>query len=198
MQHAAPGYNPAVCALGLLHAQGEVLFKFLFEAVVDVARGAIFALFAEEGGVVDGEEHRHRRLVDGNRGQRLGVFKIANRVADFKILESHHGANVARLHAVGLLPRHALEGMHLLDFRFLKRAVAVGDGAVHAFGNASAMHAPHGDTPRVVGIVQRGDEHLRRTFELRGGGNGLNYFVKKIVNVFGRLIKISAHPAVLG
>ncbi len=48
VKHAAAANNPRVARLVALHTQGEVLFEFLFEAVVDVARGAELTLFAEE------------------------------------------------------------------------------------------------------------------------------------------------------
>ena len=69
MEHAASGYNPTV-GVPVRHgnAQGEVLLQFFFQPFVDVAASAELAFFAEERRVVDGEEHAHRRFVDGDGG----------------------------------------------------------------------------------------------------------------------------------
>ena len=87
--------------------------------------------------------------------------------------------------------------MDLFDLRFLERAVAVSNGALHSLGDGAAVHASDGDASRIVGIVKRSDEQLRRSFKLFRGRNDLNDFLKEIVDVLGRLIVVFSHPPVL-
>ena len=85
-----------------------------------------FPSLPKKGRVVDGKKHGHGRLVDGDGGQRLGVFEVADGVADLKVLKADHSADVAALHGRDFGATHALKGLELLDFCFLEGAVAVG------------------------------------------------------------------------
>ena len=198
VEHTAAAHHPFVGVGALFDAQGEVFLQFLLEALVDVARGAEFALFSEEGRVVDGEKHGHSRLVDGDGGQRFGVFEIADGVADLKVLKPDHSTDVAAFHSRDFGATHALKGLELLDFRFLEGAVAVGDGDIHAFAHGAAVHTPDGDAAGVVGIVERGDEQLRSAFEARGSGDVFEDLVQQVVDVFGGVVVVFAHPVVFG
>ena len=163
-----------------------------------MAAGAVFAFLAEERRVVDGEEHTHGRLVDGDGGQRFGGLEVADGVADFKVLQADYGADVAALYRFYLAASHALKSLYFLDFGAFGGAVAVSDGAVHALADDTAVYAAHGNTARVVGVVERGDEHLRRTLQLVGCGNDFDDFVEQIVDVVRRLLPVFTHPVVLG
>ena len=198
VEHAAARYYPAVGAFGFLNAQGKVLLQFFLQAVVDMARGAEFSFLAEKRRIVDGEQHRHSGLVDGDGGERFGVLEIANRIANFKTLQSDDSANITALNGIGLLTSHSLESMHLLDFYFFGSAVAVSDCHIHAFGNRTSVNATYGNATRIIGIVERSDEHLRRTFQLLWRGNDFHNFVKQIVDVFRRRIVVLSHPSVFG
>ena len=68
VKHTTTVNYPSVFAFGFFYAQSQVLIEFLHKAVVDVTRGNIFAILAEERRIVDGESHRHGRLVDGDAG----------------------------------------------------------------------------------------------------------------------------------
>ena len=150
MQHTTSAHNPAIARVVTLHAQCQVLFEFLFESVVDVARSAELTFLAEERRIVDGKEHRHGRFVDSNGGQRFGVFEIADSIADFKVIKTYHRTDVARRHRLSLLTAHTLEGVYLLDLRFFERTIAVSNRTLHALGNGATVNATHSDTSGVV------------------------------------------------
>ena len=96
MQHASSADYPLVGGAFLeLHSQSEVLLQLLVESVADVAAGAEFPFFAEEGRVVDGEKHRHGRFVDGDGRHGFRSLEVADGVADFEVAESDDGANVS-------------------------------------------------------------------------------------------------------
>ena len=60
------------------------------------------------------------------------------------------------------------------------------------------MHAAYGDTTRIVGVVQRSDQHLRRTLQLLGSRDMLQDAVQQRTDVVRRLLPVIAHPSVLG
>ena len=161
-----------------------------------MARGAEFSFLAEERRIVDGEEHGHSGLVNSDGGQRLRVFEIANRIANFKTLQADDSANIAALNGISLLAAHSLEGVHLLNLYLFRCAVAVGDRYVHPFGNRTAVNAAHSNAARIIGIVERGDKHLRRPFKLLGRGNDFHDFVQQIVDILCGRVVVLTHPAV--
>ena len=121
---------------------------------MDVARRNKLALLAEERRIVDGEEHAHRRLVDGDRRQRFGVLEVTDGIADFKSLDTHQCTDVARRYLGHLHATHTLECMQLLDFGLDDAAVALGQRHVHALAQRTTVHAAHGDTAGIGRIVQ--------------------------------------------
>ena len=163
-----------------------------------MAGGDKFTFLAEEGGVVDGEEHRHGRFIDGDRRHGLGVLEVADGVANLEFLEADDGADVATVDAVSAHVAHAFEGMELFDLRLLEFAVAVGDGDLHTVFEGTTMNAPHGDATLIAGVVERGDEHLRRAFNLLRSRDHFDDLVEQIGDVGGRCLPVFAHPAVFG
>ena len=160
--------------------------------------GAELSLLAEERRIVDGEKHRHRRLVYSNGRQRLGILEIADGVANLELVKSYHGTDIARTNRVGLHVSHALKGMEFFDFGSFRRTVAMGNGYIHAIGERTAMNTSHGDTTGIAAIVETRDEHLRCSLQLFWGRNHLDDFVQQIGDVVGRSIVVLAHPSVLG
>ena len=119
VQDAATVDEQGVGRGGLLHAQGKVLLQLFEQAVAQVAAGDKLALLAEERRVVDGEEHAHRRLVDLDGRQRLGVLVVADGVADLEqdvlVEVEQHSADLAGLDGVlGALFAQSFEGVKLL------------------------------------------------------------------------------------
>ena len=146
--------------------QGKVLFKFLLQTVVDVTRSDKLTFLAEERRVVDAEEHRHGRLVDGDRWQGLGILNIADGVTNLELLQTDDSTDVATVHLIDTRMTHTVEGMQFLDLCLLHRTVAMGNGNLHAVLQLTTMYATYGDTTRVRAIVERCDEHLGRTLQL--------------------------------
>ena len=163
-----------------------------------MARGDELAFLAEERRVVDGEEHRHGWLVNGNRGQRFGILYVADGVANLKLLQTDDGADVAAVHLIDATVSHAVEGVQLLDLGLLRRTVAMAECDLHAVLQYATVHAAHGNTARIARIVERGDKHLRRAFQLLWSGNHLQNLVQQIGDVARRYVIVGTHPAVLG
>ena len=198
MQHPTPEHVPRVGRIRSLHPQRQVFIQFPKQSLVDMARGDEFAVLAEEGRVVDGEKHRHRRLINGDGGQGLGRRSVGYRFADLEALDADHGADVARCHSVHLLAPQALEDVDLLDLRPHHAAVAFAEDDVLPLTQFAPVDTPHGDTAYVFGIVERGDQHLRRPLERLRLGDVLDNGVEERVDVVRRLLPVVGHPALLG
>ena len=149
VQHASARDHPLAVFLALAHAQRQVLVELLHQPVLNVARGDVLALAAEEGRVVYCEQHAHGRLVYGDGGQRLRVVVVAHGVANLESLDAHQRADVAGRDFGHALAAHALEGVQFLDFGLQDGAVTLGQGYVHALAQRASVHAPHGDAARI-------------------------------------------------
>ena len=115
--------------------------------------GDKLSFLAEEGRVVDGEEHRHRRFVDSDRRQWVGLLEVADGIADLKLLQSYDGTDITTPHFRGLDMSHTFEGVQLLDTGLLHRSVTMRDGHVHSLLEHATVHTAHGDASRIAGIV---------------------------------------------
>ena len=170
----------------------------MLQAVVDMTRGHVFALFAEKWRIVDGEEHRHSGLIDGNAWQRVGIERIAHGVANFKAFQAHNGANVAANHLVGVHLCHALKGAQFLNFLLHHLTIALAECHLHTIGELATAHATHGNTSHIRIIVERSDEHLRLAFHHFRTGNVFDNGIEHGVNIVGGLVPVQTHPSLLG
>ena len=164
-----------------------------------MARGDVFSVLAEEGRVVDREEHRHRGFVDGDGRQRFGILVVADRVADLEAVDAHDGADLAAWNLLDLLLAQSLEDHQVLDSALLHRhAVALGQRDVLPGAERPARDLAHGDTARVGGVFERRDEHLRRTLDHGRFGNLVDDGVEQRDDRIGRLVPLVRHPALFG
>ena len=161
-------YPRTIAGLVFLDAKGNILLKFLVEAILNLTRGDILAVLAEEGRVVDGEKHRHGGLIDLDARHGFSSLDVADGVTDFEAFDAGHGADVAREDFIGLLLAHALEGKEFLHLHLLRDDALV--GVVHqehhlSLLDAAAMNTTHCDTTYERRVFERGDEHLGGAFD---------------------------------
>ena len=198
VQHTAAEYHEGIGVQARFHAQGQVLFQLAVQAVLDVAGRDVFAVFPEEGGIVDGKEHAHRGFVHGDGRQGLRVFEVGDGVANLESFDAHHGADVTALDIVYIGLAQAVEDHELLDFGFLNDVVALAQAHLLARVEASAGNLSHGDPAHVRGVFQRGNEHLGRAFLHGRGGNHLQDGIQQGCDVAGGFLPVAAHPALFG
>ena len=107
VQHAPSEYDETVGVGSRFDAQGEVFLQLAVEALLDMAGGDVFAVLAEERRVVDREEHRHRRFVDGDRGAAVPDFRSRRSYRRFRIRRCRSGRRFHRraLHRPFFLPK---------------------------------------------------------------------------------------------
>ena len=128
----------------------------------------------------------------------MGVLEVADGVANLEVLQPYYGTDVAARHLGNARLPHAREGVEFLNLGLLHRAVAVGNGDVHALADGAPVNAAHGDAAGVNRVVERGDEHLRCALQLLRCGYVLQYLVEQVLDVAGGVRVVGAHPAVLG
>ena len=125
MQHTATEHDKGVGSEARLDAQCEVLFQFLFEAFLYVTGSDELAVLSKERRVVDGEEHAHRRLVDGDWRERFRIFKVCNGITNFKPFDSDNCTDITALHLIDICLSEALKDHKLLDFLLLHDVVSL-------------------------------------------------------------------------
>src|SRR5690554_4795618 len=162
-----------------------------------MAGGDEFSLFSEEGGVVDGEDHAHRGLVDGDGRQRLGIVRVGDGVADFEIVQSDHGADVARFSPFRFGLLQPVENVEFFDFRFGHPSVALDQRHAIARGDAAPRYPPDGDATHVRRVLQARDQHLQAAGADFGRGNVGDDGFHQGSDGFGGFAPIVAHPALL-
>ena len=109
LQLAAAGHLEHVGRVGVLQADRHVAEHLAVEALPQVAAGEELARLAGQGRRVDAEGHRQHGLVDGEAGQRLGVGRVGERVADLDLGEPGDDEQVAGDQLVDLGPADAGE-----------------------------------------------------------------------------------------
>ena len=197
MKDTATIDNPLVFVGPFLNPQSQIAVKLTDEAVMDVARSHILAVFSEEGAVINGECHRHCRFVDSYARQRFGMLEISDSVTDLKSFNSDKSANIAAFDTLHTLAAHPLEHMKFLYFLTDNRTVFLAKSYVGAFAKLATMDASHGDTSHIAAEIKRSHKHLRRTFDRLRFGDIFDYRIKNRSYVIGRLVPVGAHPALL-
>ena len=110
--------------------------------------------FPEKGGIVDGEDHAHRRLVNGDGRQGFRIFRVGDRVADLKTLQAVKGANLTGFHHLRFLAREAFKNVQAADALLFQGAVLFDQGYLLPVADAAALHPSDGHPAQVVGVVQ--------------------------------------------
>ena len=191
MQNAAAVDDETVGILAGFDAQGEVAFQLAVETLLDVARGDIFAVFAEEGRVVNGEKHRHCRFVDGDRGQGFGILVVADRISDLESVDTDDCADFAAGNLLNLLFAETLEYHEVLDLGVLHGyAVAFCEGDVLTGVQRTAGHLADCDTSDIGRVFERGDEHLGGTLYGLRFGDLVDYCVEQRGDAVGPLLPL--------
>ncbi len=198
VQHASAKHAEGIGRVGSLHAERQVLFQFLFQAILQVARGHKLALLAKEGGVVNREHHAHGGLVDGNGGKCFGVFVVGYGIANLKSFYPVEGADFASFYSLHAGTTQAVKDVQFFDAGFGHRAVALDYAHGLVFLQSAAVQATDGHSARIGRIVQRRNEQLGRSLQGNGLWNVLQHHVHQGLDGIRGLLKVVAHPILLG
>ena len=132
------------------------------QPVAQVARGDVLPVPAGHRRRVDPEDHRHRRLVDGDRRNPDVVLGVADRFADGDALDAGDADDVA---GGGLLDLHALqaiEGKQLGDLGLLDGPTELQHRHRAVQLHGAVEHAADRDPSEIVARVQIGHQDLQR------------------------------------
>ena len=166
MQLAAAGYLERLGGLGVLDAQRYVGLHLLEQTRAQMAAGYELAFTTGHRRIVDREGHRHGRVFDLDKRQRLSVIHIAQRVADGNIIEAAYGHYIAHL---GL---SAVDALQTIELEQTSQTSGNAYGSLivmathgHLTGlYGAALYAADTYTANVFVIVDRRHQHLERRF----------------------------------
>ena len=147
---------------GFFDAQRHVALELAHQALADLAAGDELAFLAGERRGVHLEIHDQRRLVHGDRRQRIRLVDVANRIADVHVLDAGHRDDVAGDGGIHRLTREALEREHLLDLGGAVVFAAVPQLDRLAGLDRAAADAADADASDVRVVVERRDLELQR------------------------------------
>ena len=172
---------------------------------MQVAAGDELARPPSQGRGVDAEGHGQHRLVDDQAGQRLGVGRRGEGVADLHLGIAGDDEQVARLEHLGIGPGDAREGQHLARAahdRGLADLVLLGQQSDGLAGAQRALHDPtDSQPPEVVGRVEVGDEGLQGRVRVTvGRGDVLEHRIqdRRQVRILRRQADADDRPALAG
>ena len=198
MQYATSIDAPRGLFRTFLDTQGKIFLQLFIETILDMSAGDELTVLSEERTVVDTESHGHRRFVNSNRFECLGVLGIANSVADLKTVNTDHRAYIAVLDDIGLHMPHTGEGMQLFDLGLDHRAIFLGERDGLTVFELTAVYTTDSDTTYVGVVIERSDQHLRCTRVLLRRRDILDDSVHEVGEVGGRFAPIGGHPTLLG
>ena len=169
VQFATAAHFEFVRVVHFFDAQGDVVDEFAVKALLDLAAGDVFAFAPGKGRVVYLEGHAHRRLIDGEAGQRFDVVRVAEGVGDVERVDAGEGDDVAGGGAIDFDFFEAEEFEDLQDAATAHRAIAANDFYRGVAADAAALNAADADDAGVAGVVERGDLHSERRVAIHVG-----------------------------
>ena len=160
---------------GVVDLDGDVAQHLAGQAVAEVAAGDVLADLAGQRRRVDAERHAQHGLVDGEAGERVGVGRVGERVADLDLGEAGQHEQVA---GDDLLGRRRGRRPSTASSSAGLRATAAPSACTSATGRSArsvpAHDPPDGEAAEVVGRVEVGDQGLERRRRVADrGGHGL-------------------------
>src|SRR5690606_1526462 len=132
-------YQEFIFRLRGFYSERQVLFGLFHQTVTQVTGGHKLAFSTEERGVVDREEHVHRRLIDADSHQCLRVVCVREGVADLKIIDTSHCANISRECFFNFIFAKTFKCMKLFYFHFFDRAVSLHQGYLLVFFDRTSL-----------------------------------------------------------
>ena len=115
-----------------------------------MARGNKLSLLTKEWRVVDGEKHRHCRLIDSNWWKWLRILNITDGIANLKLIQSYDSTDISTVNTLCTNMAHALESVKFLNFSLLHRTITMSYSYLHTILHLSTMNTAYGDTSLVA------------------------------------------------
>ena len=148
--------------IGRLEPDRDVAEQLAIEAVADLAGGHVLAIATGHRRRVDAEDHRHGRLVDGDRRDGDAVLDVGNRLADGDVLDAGQADDVAGRGLLDVDALQAVERVQLGDLRLLDGGVQLAHRDLIADLHAPVEDAADRDPSDVIARIEVGDQQLER------------------------------------
>ena len=116
--------------------------------------GHKLTILSEERGIIDGEEHAHRRLINGDRRKSLRILAVRDRVPDLEAVNAHDGADVTALDSVHIGLSQTVKHHKLLDLMLLDNIIPLAEADLLARLKFAAGKLADSDTSYVWGIFK--------------------------------------------
>ena len=198
MQHTATEYRPGRVIHTRFYAQSQVLLQLFHQPVMDMTTCHILTVLAEERTIVNREHHRHRRFVNSNRSQRFRILYITYCVANLEAFYSDKCADIATRNSIGLHMTHTFKRVQFFYLRTHFRSVFLCQTNGLPVAQCSTMHTTDGYSSYIRIIVQRRNQHLRRSFQHFRLRDIFNDCIHQRRQIRRRLAIIGTHPTILG
>ena len=147
-----------------------------------IARSHPLAFAPGQRAGIHREIHRQRRLVHDQGFERRGIFEFRQALANLNSFDAGDGDEVAAGNFLRLDAVEAEEGVELRDARGDEFSRALGDAHIGAAAQRAVEHAPNGDAPEKIAVVQIHDLRLQHAVRiaLRLGNRGNNGFKERL------------------
>src|SRR6185312_5898773 len=162
MQLTAAGDSHDIGLVRVLDAQGDVALQFPLQALAQLAAGHVLAFAAREWRGVDLEIHGQCRLVDADRRQAFGRFRITHRHTDVHLFDTGDRDDVAGRGLLDRGARQAGERQYLPDLGKTAILGTVAQGNLLSRADGAAPDPADADAADIRVVVERGDLQLQR------------------------------------
>ncbi|MDT4858267.1 hypothetical protein FQZ97_927280 [compost metagenome] len=116
--------------------------------------GHKLTLLTKERRVINGEQHVHGGLINGDPRQCLRVFGVSYRISDLEIFKAGNGTNLAGRHRFCFYFPKAFKNVKFFDFHFFDAAVCLAKGHLLTFFHCTSCHSSDGNTAYKSVIVK--------------------------------------------
>eukprot|EP00958_Prasinococcus_capsulatus_P018922 scaffold2262_cov312-Prasinococcus_capsulatus_cf.AAC.7 len=196
VERAAPADDEGVGGLARLHAHGQVALELLVQAVLEVPRGHELALLPRVGRGVHHHGHAHGGLLHRDGLHRGGRLLAGDGLADHDVGQPRHGDDVARLRALDGGAHEVLVREHLRHLAAAAGLARLEQLHLLPLADGARVHAPDGDAPLELVVVDVGHQHLQRRGQAHARRAHLAHDgVEERLEAVGELLRIGPRDA---
>ena len=129
-----------------------------------MARSHKLTFLTKKRRIVDGEQHTHRRLVDGDGWQCFGVFDIGDGISNLKTFDAHQRTNFTGRNFFSFHFFETFEDIQTTNPALDKSTIFFAQIHKLAILEGAAIEATNGNPTNEAGVIQRSDQQLGVAF----------------------------------
>src|SRR5580692_7892358 len=199
LQLAAAHHLERIRGAGVFHAHRDVGEQLLGQPLFQVTGSDVGAFSSGEGRIVDGKQDGDGGLVDGDVRKRRRILDVGNGLADGDSFDAGDGDDVAQLRFRDVGALQAGEGKQFRDFRLVKSTIQPGDGDLFAGMHGAVEDAGDGEATQIVAVIKVRNQNLQWTCGVAFGERDRLYNgVEERTQIFSAAFDIGRSRADLG